>query len=373
MTVRAQQAQPANVIACQSDNGFADWLAQSGGSLAVSTYQAGKVLLVGWDGNQLQLLPRHFEKPMGLDVQGDRLVLATRDAITFFHNDPLLAPSYLPHQRARYDALYLPRTSYFTTDLNIHDLALNNEGQLWMATTRFSCLATLSHDYNFVPQWKPSFISAIAPEDRCHLNGLALKDNKPAWITALGETDHVAGWRDGKLGGGIVMDVANNEVILRGLAMPHSPRWYQDKLWVLSSGTGELLQVDPNSGDTEVVCALPAYLRGLCFSGNHALIGMCKIRETNIFGGMPVQEKHEKLKCGVAVVSLSSGEWVGTLEFTAGCTEIYDVRMLDGVQRPNILNLEKEAARQAVSTPEFSYWLRPENAISGGKDDQVKY
>jgi uncharacterized protein (TIGR03032 family) len=168
------------------------------------------------------------------------------------------------------------------------------------------------------------------------------------------------------------MDVKSNEVILRGLAMPHSPRWHQNKLWVLSSGTGELLQVDPNTGDTDIICALPAYLRGLCFSGNHALIGMCKIRETNIFGGMPVQQKYDTLKCGVAVVSLSSGECVGTLEFTAGCTEIYDLRMLDGVHRPNILNLEKQAARQAVSTPEFSYWLRPENVIGDGRDDQVK-
>lgn len=353
------------VIACQSDQGFMDWLSACGGSLAISTYQAGKLLLLGWTGSQPLLLPRDFDKPMGLDVRGTRLVLATRNAVTLFQNDTRLASSYTPHPKANYDALYLQRASYFTGDLDIHDVAIDSKNELWMVNTRFNCLATLSDEYSFLPQWRPAFISDFAPEDRCHLNGLALKGDRPAWVTALSTSDRSDGWRSNKLTAGVVIDVADNEVIVRGLAMPHSPRWYRNRLWVLNSGAGELLRIDPRTGDSEIVCTLPAYLRGLCFHGDHALIGLCKTRESNVFGGMPVQARYPFLKCGVAAVDLRTGGWLGTLEFTSGCTEIYDLRMLEGVYRPNILNLERNNAQYAVSTPPLSCWLRSEGSGTG--------
>ena len=158
---------------CEADAGFNEWLARSGGAIACTTYQAGKLLLIGWNGRQVSLLPRTFQKAMGLDVAGGRLVLATQHEVFWFADAPLLAPEFLPDQPNRYDALYLPRVLYFTGDLNVHDLALGADG-LWLVASRFSCLARLSEEYSFVPVWRPPFVSDFVPEDRCHLNGLAL-------------------------------------------------------------------------------------------------------------------------------------------------------------------------------------------------------
>ena len=235
---------------------------------------------------------------------------------------------------------------------------------LWFVNSRFSCLSVLSKDFSFVPRWTPPFIRELVPEDRCHLNGLAIVDGRPKYVTALGESNVVGGWRENKAAGGVLIDVPANTVLLRGLSMPHSPRWHQDRLWLLNSGAGELLCFDPAKGTAGVVCTLPAYLRGLCLIGRFAVVGLCQIREQHIFGGLPVQQRQEKLLSGLAVVDLPTGKLVGTFEFTAGCTEIYDVQFLPGARHVNVLNSTDDAVRQAFTAPEFSYWLRPENVLS---------
>lgn len=354
--------QAGNVIQCAISDAFQQWMSRAGGSIVLTTYQAGKVAMVGWDGRQVTLLMRQFDKPMGLALADNRMALATRHDVILLADASLLAHDYLESQPGRYDALYLPRASYHTGDINVHDLAFGDDG-LWLVNTRFCCLSRLSDKFNFVPVWKPPFVSRIVPEDRCHLNGLAMVDGKPKYVTCLGETDTVGGWRPGKATGGCLVDVEFNHVMARGFAMPHSPRWHRGRLFMLNSGAGELVAIDPKNGKHEVVCALPAYLRGLGFVDDFALIGMCQIREKHIFGGLPVQQRHAKLLCGVAIVDLRSGATVGMLEFTAGCQELFEVQFLRGIHRGMILNLEREAARQAFTAPNFGYWLRPSNEI----------
>ncbi|MCR4412220.1 MAG: TIGR03032 family protein [Thermoguttaceae bacterium] len=349
-------------IECAASAGFQQWLAQAGGSVAISTYQAGKVAMVGWDGRQVTLLMRQFDKPLGMALQGDLLALATRNEVSVFANASLLAHDYLEDQPGRYDALYLPRATYHTGDLHTHDVAFQGDGLL-LVNTRFSCLARLSYRHNFTPVWKPAFVTDLVPEDRCHLNGVALRDGEPAYVTALGTTDTPGGWREKKASGGVVIEVASGSVVAGGLSMPHSPRWYAGRLWVLNSGTGEILALDPASGQREVVCGLPGYLRGLCFVGPIALVGLCKIREKHLFGGLPIQQRYDRLRCGVAAVDLRTGAELGMFEFTAGCEELYDVQFLPGIRRPMILNLDKDAVRQAVTHPESSWWLRPSAEI----------
>jgi uncharacterized protein (TIGR03032 family) len=347
-------------IRCMASAGFQDWLARLGGSLVVSTYQAGKVAMIGWDGRQVTLLMRDFDKPLGMAAAGNRLVLATRHDVNILADSPILAHEFVENQPGRYDALYLPRATYHTGDLNTHDVAIAPDGVI-LAATRFSCLARLSFDFNFVPFWKPRFISDLVPEDRCHLNGVAMYENRPRFATALGTTDTAGGWREKKATGGVLIDVAANEIAVEGLSMPHSPRWHDGRLWVLNSGAGQLLMVDLQAGRGEVACELPGYLRGLCFIGPYAVVGLCKIREKHIFGGLPVQSRCERLQCGLAVIDLRTGAEAGFFEFTSGCEELYDVQFLPGRQRPMILNLQKPEARQAVGHPESSFWLRPGN------------
>jgi len=333
------------------------------GSLAVTTYQAGKMALLGWRSGQLSLLMRQFNKAMGLAVAPGKMAVATQHEITLLANAPLLASDLNPTQPGRYDALYLPRVTYHTGDLNVHDVAFTDDG-LWFVNSRFSCLSSLSEDFSFVPRWKPPFVSELVPEDRCHLNGLAVVHGKPKYVTALGETDVVGGWRENKAHGGVMVDVESGEVVLRGLSMPHSPRWHQGRLWLLNSGAGELLCFDPTTGAAGAVCTLPAYLRGLCLIDRYAVVGMCQIREKHIFGGLPIQARYNELLSGLAVVDLPTGNLVGTFEFTAGCTEIYDVQHIPGSRNVNVLNLSDNAVRQGFTAPDFSYWLRPENVIA---------
>jgi uncharacterized protein (TIGR03032 family) len=344
----------------RADDGFAAWLAASGGTVAVTTYQAGKVVFLGWDGTRVTMLPRDFDRPMGLASAGPRLVLATRHAVTLFADAPLLAPDFRPDGNVRYNALFLPRVTYYTGDLSTRDVAIAADG-VWLCSARFSCLARLSPDVNFVPAWRPPFVSEVVPEDRCHLNGLCLSDGRPVYVTCLGETDARHGWRDGKSTGGVVVHVPTGEVVARGLSMPHSPRLHEGRLWVLNSGAGEVGVVDPSTGRFEAVAELPGYVRGLCPVGPSVLVGLCQIRERHLFGGLPVRARHPQLLCGMAVLDTRTGRRVGLFEFTAGVHEVFEVRFLPGVRRGMIVGPEKEQARQALTAPDFAYWLRPEN------------
>ena len=348
---------------CSPDQGFLAWIAGAGGTLAITTYQAGSLLFVGWNGRQMSLLPRHFDKPMGLDARDGQMALATRHAVHLLADAKPLAHNY--RDLGHYDSIYLPRVSYHTPELNIHDVAIGADA-VWLVVTRLNCLARPSALHTVEPVWRPPFIGALVFEDRCHLNGLAMRDGQPAFVTCLGTADSAGGWREGKKSGGIVMDIATNEIVLRGLAMPHSPRWHDGRLWLLNSGAGELLRLDPKTFAPEVVCTLPGYLRGLTFVGRHALVGMCKIREEHIFGGMPVQEKFKELFCAVAVIDTADGREVGRLHFTEGISELFDLRFLRGVRQGNILGPDKEEIHTAVAVPDCYYWLRPK--VEGKKE-----
>lgn len=352
------------MIRCAMQPGFFEWMRARPISLAVTTYQAGKLLFIGWNGETVSLHAKNFNKAMGLDVSADgALALATLDEIRVFRNDPLLAPECNPNKPGFYDALFLPRVSYYTGNLFAHDVAFAGD-EVWFVNTRFSCLASASAAYGFVPRWQPSFISELAPEDRCHLNGLALRAGVPFTVTALGRGDSKGSWREHKHDGGIVIDVASGDILLDGLTMPHSPRWYKDRLWLLNSGQGELLMLK-SPGQADTVCKLPGYLRGLAFYEDYAIVGLCKIREKHTFGGMPVEERVGDLLCGIAIVDLVGRECVGMFEFTDGVDEIYDIRVLDGTRQPNLFLWDEDPAQEAITAPEFSYWVRAQPTEAG--------
>lgn len=347
------------------DEGFVEWLAAAGGALAISTYQAGMLVLVTWDGRRVRVLARHFDKPMGLDGDAGRLVLASRNEVTFFANAPALAGDYARQRGGHYDALYLPRMTWHTGDVQAHEIQAHGD-DIWVVNTRYSCLMRPSSRYSFEPAWAPSFITDLVPEDRCHLNGLALADGRPAYVTAMAETDSARAWRERRTDGGVVIDVRAGETVARGFAMPHSPRLHEDDLYVLDSGRGALCRVDRASGAVDTVAELPGYTRGLAFVGDTALVGLSQIRESHLFGGLPIEDCSGQLRCGVALVDLASGRQTGLLECTAGATELFDLRFLPGMHRPNIIGRERPEARQAVTEPRSSWWLIPREQEDGG-------
>ena len=220
-------------------------------------------------------------------------------------------------------------SSQETGEIQAHEMAWAGE-ELWIVNTLFSCLCTLHPNYSFIPRWQPPFISALAPEDRCHLNGLAMLDGKPKYVTAMAESDTPGGWRPNKAETGCLIDVESGKTVARGFAMPHSPRVHLGHVWLLDSGRGALVRVDPASGEVETAARFPGYTRGLAMMGKLAFVGLSKIRETSTFGGVPIAEDRERLKCGVGVVDLQTGQLVGQFEFTSGVDEIFDVSLVAG-------------------------------------------
>jgi len=306
-------------------------LSQLGVSLLVSTYQAGKVVAVGVVQGELTLSYRNFERAMGLAVKHDGIAVGARAQVWFLRSAPDLAAQVEP--AGRHDACFLTRSSHFTGEIQAHELAWAGE-ELWLVNTAFSCLCTLDVRHSFVPRWRPPFVTALAAGDRCHLNGLAMAEGQPRYVTALGETDNPQGWRPNKAKSGCLIDVASGETVARGFAMPHSPRVHRGRLWMLHSGVGQLVLVDPANGKADTVTELPGYTRGLALYDRFAFVGLSKIRETSTFGGMPIAERRPELKCGVGVVDLGTGRLIAHLEFVTGVEEIFDVQVLPGARCP---------------------------------------
>ncbi len=328
---------------------FVSWLIEQNLSLGFSTYQSGKVFLIGHNPNsELSVFERTFERPMGLWSDGQVLWLSTLYQIYRFKNS-------LPHGELNdnYDRLFVPQISYMTADIDVHDVVAPSRDALPVfVNTLFSCLATVSPDASFKSIWLPPFISQLAPEDRCHLNGLAFKDGKPAYVTAVAATNVADGWRDHRKDGGIVIDVNSNEIIAQGLSMPHSPRWANNRLWVANSGAGEFGFINLETGRFEAITFCPGYIRGVSIVGNYAVLGLSKPRHKT-FQGLPLDDRLAKEKvearCGLYVVDLKTGSTPHWLNIEGVVSELYDVITLPGVQRPSMIGFRNDQIRRIIT------------------------
>lgn len=324
--VSAKNSAPASVadreVRFEHSANLASLLDSINASVIVSTYQAGKLVVVGSHQERVTQSFHNFDRPMGVAIHNDSMAVASRDRVWFLSSAPEIAPEMPP--RGTFDACYLTRRAQLTGEVQAHEIGWADD-ELWIVNTAFSCLCTLDDRYNFVPRWKPRFISQLAPEDRCHLNGMAIENGQLKYVSAMSETDVKGGWRPNKVTSGCLIDVASEETVARGLAMPHSPRVHNGAVYLLDSGRGELVTVDVETGSWDTVARLPGYTRGLDFVGDYAVIGLSKIRETSTFGGVPIAEKRDELRCGFAVVDLRSGRTVSRYEFQSGVDEIFAI------------------------------------------------
>ncbi len=307
---------------------------------------------------------------MGLAATHEKIALGTAYQILDFRNVPAVAAKLEP--LGKHDACYLPRNIHVTGDIDIHEMAWAKD-ELWFINTRFSCLCTLGHPHSFVPRWRPSFISGYDLTDRCHLNGFCLKNYQPKYATALGETDTAAGWRKNKANGGILIDIETNEILMRGLSMPHSPRWYQEQLWLLESGNGSLAKVDLNQRKLETVAKLPGFTRGIDLWENLAFIGLSQVRETAVFSGMPITQLQERI-CGVWVVNILTGETVAFLRFEEGVQEIFSVAVLHNIRFPEITEWNQELLASSYVLPDeaLAETIQPASELAMAETHLVK-
>lgn len=329
--------------------GFSDWLGVQSVSLAFTTYQSGKLFLLGRnrDGG-LSVFERTFNRAMGLWADGQSMWLGTHYQLWRFEN-------VLPHGDSHdgHDRLYVPRTGHTIGDLDAHDIAIDADGCAVFVNTRFNCLATLHQRDSFTPLWRPSFISKLVAEDRCHLNGLALDEGRPRFATAVSRSDVIDGWRDRRRDGGVVIDVPSQRIVADGLSMPHSPRLHKGRLWLLNSGSGFLGHVDIERGTFEPLTFCPGYLRGLAFSGPYAVVGLSRPRHDKTFGGLPLQEnlaaRHADARCGLAVIHLATGETIHWVRIEGIVSELYDVAILPDVVRPMALGFKTDEIQRLLT------------------------
>ena len=324
------------VLASVHTSGFPDLLRQLRGSIIVSTYQAGKLVILRPDGATINTHFRSFDRPMGMAADAERLALGTATEIVEFRNMPAVAARL--HDPPRHDGVFLARRRHVTGAIDIHEMAWDGDGELWFVNTLFSCLCTLDDQSSFVPRWRPTFVTGYANEDRCHLNGLAMREGEPRYVTALGASNTAQGWRDNKRNGGLLIDCKDNRIIARGLSMPHSPRWYDDKLWLLESGRGALVTIDPETGAKTDVARLPGFVRGLDFISPVAFIGLSQLRETKAFTEIEITDDNSERQSGVWALHTGTGNTIGFLKFTGGVQEIFAVQALAGALFPEIID-----------------------------------
>ena len=325
------------------------WLAEQKISIALTTYQIGKLYFIGLKpDNSLSVFERSFNRCMGLCATPNGLYMSSLYQVWRFEN-----AFEAGQQQDSFDRLYVPRVGYTTGDLDIHDMAVDSNGRLVFVNTLFGCLATLSETHSFKPLWQPTFISKLAAEDRCHLNGLAMRDGQPAYVTAVSQSDVADGWREYRNDGGIVIDVNSNEIVCSGLSMPHSPRWHNGKLWLLNSGTGDFGCVNPDTGYFEPICFCPGYMRGLSFQGDFALIGLSRPRHNKTFSGLALEDnlksRNAEARCGIQIIDLRSGDVVHWLRMEGIVEELYDVVTLPNVRRPMALGFKTDEIRRVLS------------------------
>jgi uncharacterized protein (TIGR03032 family) len=318
-------------IRCSHSESLPALLTQLRLSVLISTYQTGHLVVVAARQGRLLLTFHQFQRAMGIAVKPGAIAVCTRKEVWFLRDAPDIAAKLQP--LGHHDACFLARTSHFTGDVEAHEAAWVG-GEFWVVNTLFSCLAALHPHYSFAPRWRPPFVSALRPEDRCHLNGLAVVDGQPRYVTALAETDIPAGWRAVKHNGGCLIEVPGGRLLIRGLVLPHSPRVHDNQIFFLHSGEGRLDVAHPLTGQVTAVAPLPGVARGLALHGGFAFVGLSRARPT--LEGVPIVAQRDQLHCGLWVVDLRTGGIAAHLEFCTGVEEIFDVQVLPAIVFPYV-------------------------------------
>lgn len=339
----------APVFEVHASAGFGPWLRTQGCSLTFTTYQAGKVFFIGThESGELALFERSFPRCMGVAVGANSMWLATRFQLWRFENALGASQTHGAHDR-----VFVPQVAFTTGDLDVHDVVVDKEGRPVFVATGFNCLATTSQTHSFRPVWRPPWISDLVGEDRCHLNGLAVKHGRPAYATAVSRSDVVDGWRKRRSDGGVVVAIDSDEVVCEGLSMPHSPRVRGDEIWLLEAGSGYLGRVDPKRRSMERVAFCPGFARGLTIIGDRAVVGLSAARENRNFSGLEFDEnlkrKDADARCGLVVVNLETGRIEHTMWIEGVVRELYDVAVIPGALRPMAIGIQNDDIHRVIS------------------------
>ena len=315
------------------------WLEANHASLAFTSYQTGQLFLVGVLPNgSISFNQQNFTRAMGVCRDGDRLWVGS--LFQLWRLEDMLGEG--EQANGSFDACFVPRQAHTTGDIDIHEIGVLADGRPILVNTKYSCLATTDPVHSFRPVWRPDFISKLAGEDRCHLNGLAMADGAPAYVTAVSQTDVLSGWRARRERGGVIIEVSTGRVVTDELSMPHSPRLVDGKLYALDSGRGQVIAIDPETGRREDIAFCPGFLRGLAIHNGHAIVTASKPRDGS-FKDLELQGEIEKRDgeawCGVFVINLRHGDIVEWIKLDGAIAELFDLSVLPGLRCPMSLGV----------------------------------
>jgi uncharacterized protein (TIGR03032 family) len=340
---------------------FPDWLADHDCSLGLTTYQAGRLMMIGRkpDGT-IRAHERLIEGCKGLFTDGQTLWASGTHTLWRFGNGLHNGKQTM----AGVDRIFIPREGRVTGQIDIHEIAMGTPSQFGGAlgaapifiSSAFNCLATISDTASFQALWRPPFITSRAGGDCCHLNGLAMDGSRAAYVTMTSTSAELGGWREDRREGGVIMDLATNEPVATGLSMPHSPRLYDGRLWVLNSGHGTLCVVDQNNGALTEVAFCLGFARGLAFVGRYAVIGTSLPRRNEIFEGLALDDALAKTDtgpiCALQIVDIDTGQTVHWLRFEHTIEELFDIAILRGIHQPEIIGFQGDPIESFVSVQE---------------------
>jgi len=345
-------------------------------SLAVTSYQSARLILLRSDGDTIDTNLKFFPRPMGIYADEDRITLGTfSQVLEFKRSDDVLNSikngsldntddfsrkvlekdkeemEKLREQRdeeikeiKNADSLYLHRASLTTGMINIHDIGWGDEG-LWVVNPTFSCLSTLSPDSSFIAKWKPTFISELVPEDRCHLNGMAMLNGKPKYVTTFNMEDSKDSWSQGRIDYGTLIDIDTDEILIEGMIMPHSPKVYKDEVYVCESGLGVVWKYNPKTKEKTQVVKLQGFTRGLYFYGGVMFVGLSQVRASEIKNPTPLLKEYDETYAGVWMINLETNEEIGHIKFDGDVDQIYDIAIIPDSTVPELINTNSSLTR----------------------------
>lgn len=325
-----------------------EFFKQTNTTILLTTYQTNKIMIIGQENNQFDIRYKDFPRPMGMCKKDGILYAGLGHGIYQFSNYTGVAKNL---EDGNFDACYVPQNIHFTGDIDIHEMEYCQD-ELYFINTKFSCLCIKEPNSSFKPIWKPEFISLLQPIDKCHLNGFTTRDGEPRYVTALGKTDEPLGWRANKAHGGLLIDIKTNEILYEGLSMPHSPRWHQEKLYLLESGKGAISYFDFKTKKIIEIAKVPGFTRGLDIVGAFAFIGVSQVRESATFSGLEITKLAKRVS-GVWIVNIKTGDIVSFVEFTSGLDEVFAITVLPH-NKVEMLNSDSEQSK-------INYMIAPED------------
>lgn len=262
---------PASLRRVDGNDGFWSALLGAGGSLLVTSRNQNCVAIISAVGNAGMATVTSVIGPMGAAVCGSALAIGIRDGIRVYQN--------ISNDRTD-EAVYVPAAFHYTGRSSVHEVAWDSQGQLWFANTRFSALCTVEQTAPFCMRWRPSFVNIISDDDCCHLNGFAMHNGRPAYVTALGASGKPNGWRETSPNGGLLMSV-EQDILAAELCLPHSPVVQDSSIFFLESGKGQISKLDLQGGKVDEICRLPGVARGLACDNQAWFVGLSRVRDSS--------------------------------------------------------------------------------------------